>query len=393
MKKFILLILVICTSSFTLKAQTANQIKIHYASYVKYIIPDYIAYDYYDTGSAPSVYSRNIGLIKTYNKSQLSLGFSLGGIQFHNKHGFGYWHDGIEGERQIGGYTSTGAQLKGFWAEYAYSVLDSKWGLFQPYYRYEYEKLTKHDFYFIDLTDHYYVSDSRTQFRNGLGISWTSNTLWNKIQFNLKYGMDYIREFTSHRGIRDDFDFYETTLTKEENFFDSHVYLGINYILNNKEKESTIGSKLKKGIRIQRNLFLNNISTQLTLSKGTTTFGLGAFVNILDINHDWDIIGNSLGTGINLFVQENFKTDRRIEPYLELQLSHIIQFPEIYHASDMDESYDFIYTTSFGLKTSFLKKAFVECSLDHLFVHQTPYTTNALNQMGWTLSTAIGYQF
>jgi len=391
MKKTILLTILVTFYSLSLKAQTTDNFKIHYSSNIKgFFNGEHQEFPRSTLNGSLNYYARNIGLIKTHKKSQLGIGISLGGSR-GGRVGFGHWRpDDDDIER---GYTATGAQLKGFWAEYAYSVLESKWGLFQPYYRYEYEKLTKHDFYWTTNNDEYYVSDSRTQFRNGLGISWTSNTLWNRIQFNLKYGMDYIREFTWHRGIRDDFDFYETTLTEEDNFYDSHIYLGINYILNNKEKESTIGSKLKKGIRIQRNLFLNNISTQFTLSKGTTTYGIGAFVNILDINHDWDIIGNSLGTGINLFVQENFKTKRRIKPYIELQLSHIIQFPEIYHASDMDESYDFIYTTSFGLKTSFLKKAFVECSLDHLFMHQTPYTTNGINQMAWTLSTAIGYQF
>lgn len=391
MKKFILLILVICTSSFTLNAQTTDNFKIHYSSNVKYAIPNSLFYaDNYSLGDAPPVYARNIGLIKTHKKSQFGLGISLGGSR-GGREGFGHWiPDDDDIER---GYTATGAQLKGFWAEYAYSVLDNKWGLFQPYYRYEYEKLTKQDFYFIDLTDHYYVSDSRTQFRNGLGISWTSNTLWNKIQFNLKYGMDYIREFTSHRGIRDDFDFYETTLTKEENFFDSHVYLGINYVLYNKEKEPNLDSKLKKGIRIQSNIALQNISSQLTLSKGTTTFGVGAFVIIPRYNERDDINSSFGGKGINFFVQENFKTDKKIKPFIELQFSHIISYPK-YETPEYykHEYYDFLYTTSFGIKRSILKKAFIECSLDHVFLHQTPYEMESVNKMGWSLSMAIGYQ-
>jgi len=393
MKRLLLLILFTSTFSYALKAQTNDNIKIHYSSYVKYILPNSLFYDdYYEVAMPPPVYSRNIGLIKTYNKSQLSLGASIGGIMFHNKHGFGRWFDGFEEE--LDGYTSTGTQLKGFWAEYAYSVLDGKWGLFQPYYRYEYEKLTKHDFYWTTNHDEYYVSDSRTQFRNGLGISWTSNTLWNKIQFNLKYGMDYIREFTWHIGRQGEANYYETTLTKEDNFFDSHIYLGINYVLNHNKKEPSTDTKLRKGVRIKHNVFLFSLSTQFTLSKGNTTFGGGVFGNVNWFVQRQGVNTTFAGKGINLFVQESFNTDKKVKTFIELQFSHIISYPKFETPTDYQhEYYDFIFTTSLGIKRKFLKKAFVECSLDHLFMHQTPYTTNGINQMAWSLSMAIGYQF
>jgi len=392
MKKCILLTLFICASSFALKAQTTDHFKIHYSSNINgFFNGEHQEFPRSTLNGSLNYYARNIGLIKTHKKSQLGIGISLGGSR-GGRVGFGHWRpDDDDIER---GYTATGAQLKGFWAEYAYSVLDSKWGLFQPYYRYEYEKLTKQDFYWPTNNDEYYVSDSRTQFRNGLGISWTSNTLWNRIQFNLKYGMDYIREFTWHVGRQGEWNHYETTLTKEENFFDSHVYLGINYVLNNKEKESSVYSKLKKGIRIQRSIALGNISPQLTLSKGTTTFGVGAFVIIPSYDERDDINSSFGGKGINFFVQESFKTDKKVKPFIELQFSHIISYPK-YESPEyyMHEYYDFVYTTSFGIKRSFLKKAFIECSLDHLFLHQTPYETESVNQMNWSLSMAIGYQF
>ena len=298
-----------------------------------------------------------IGLSKEIKKGELSAGISIGTIPQGSK-GFGekYWWSAEDYD-----YPEVSHQLSGFWFEYNYPVANFLKGDLAMFYKYHYNHL-EHGGYEGSVTspeDHIYTKAIRTQYRNGLGLSWDSRALNDRFKIGFKVGIDFRQESViSQRN---------TAITQSSRFTSPITQkLSLSYKLKPSLKEMQI-TQFRKGILLNSTNIEDGLNTTknvyFTLNRNNTINGFGVSV-YRDINRKTEDVGIS-NIGLTYYLQHKIKVYKKVNLYAGLNASSFFYSKGL--INDKNKPKGFLIGLHSGLNMSLYKNIFIQAGASYTY--------------------------